>query len=152
MRAVRGRGFLIVVRSREKGVRNYVRNTRSGSDCSLVAWILGVSRFERAHSCPVGDRYRYAPPAPLQRQISHSVNDGTSEGRFSIFSYRVTRWPTLACNFGKIHGMKQVRENVSSDDRHHELSIRDVIEDSCTLAPRSLRRSDKEGQSCWPDG
>jgi hypothetical protein len=82
-------GFLIVARSGEKGSQKYVRRNRGGSDCSLVAWILGLPRFQRAHSRPVGNWHSDAPLALLQRQISHSVNDGTPEGEFSVCSYRM---------------------------------------------------------------
>lgn len=36
-------------------------NNRGGSNCSLVAWILGLSRFHRRHSRAPSNRYRDAP-------------------------------------------------------------------------------------------
>jgi hypothetical protein len=73
----------------QKGVKN-VSSTRGGFDCSLVAWVLGLSRFQRTHSRPADNRHSDVPPALLQRQISHSVNHGTPEGGFSAGSYRLT--------------------------------------------------------------
>jgi hypothetical protein len=67
-------GFLTVTRSKDKRSQN-VRSNSGGSDCSLVAWVLGLSRFQRAHSHPISHRRSDASPALLQWQISHRVND-----------------------------------------------------------------------------
>jgi hypothetical protein len=39
----------------------------------LVAWILGLSRFEWPHSRSADHRHRDAPPALFQRQISYRL-------------------------------------------------------------------------------
>jgi|SRR6476660_8900573 len=96
----------------------------------------------------VACQFRPAVPTtgagPAQRRLS---------GDPYIRACRAVEFPTgssyqleicARCSKGN-SSLRQVRENVSFEDRHHELSVRDVIEDSCTLARRSFRWSDKGG-------
>jgi hypothetical protein len=62
-RACRISGWRVL---RGKRSERHVGHNRSGSNCSLVAWILGLSRFQQRNSRAAGNRYRDAPRTLLQ--------------------------------------------------------------------------------------
>lgn len=65
IRGARDKRLLIAARSGKRSYR-HVRNNRGSSHCSLVAWILGLSRFQRCHSRAADNRHRDAPRTFLQ--------------------------------------------------------------------------------------
>ena len=81
----------------------HVGNNRGGSNCSLVAWILGLPRLQQRNSRAAGNRYRDAPCTFLQGQSGYIVKALYAK-KWSLLVANGREFAEFFRELGKIHG------------------------------------------------